>query len=424
MKLAIVVLGDIGRSPRMQYHAVSARQHNCDVDLIGYSGSKLIPKLENDPAVRVHNVPEYPIFIENFCPRLFNFVLKFLWQFFTLFWMLIFVSFDAVLVQNPPGLPALGVCWLVAKLKRCKFVCDWHNTTSSILALSLHSDHILVKISANYEEYFGRKANAGFCVTKAMKKMLKAKKIHVEVLYDRPFMNFRPISLIEQHELFEKLGQIYPVLKGSEKNSTIFTRKLKDGIILNENRPAILVSSTSWTPDEDFGILLDALLKYDQKLGKNLPKIIAFITGKGPLKKFYEEKISKLEIKNIQFVLPWLEANDYPKLLASADLGICLHMSSSGLDLPMKIVDMFGCQLPVLAKNFNCITELVKPEKTGFLFENSDELFEQISKCFMDFPTNKKILDEMRRNLASPNFKMTNWAENWDANAWPLIENL
>lgn len=34
----IVVLGDIGRSPRMQYHALSIAKHGVKVFLIGYQG--------------------------------------------------------------------------------------------------------------------------------------------------------------------------------------------------------------------------------------------------------------------------------------------------------------------------------------------------------------------------------------------------
>lgn len=35
----VLVLGDIGRSPRMQYHAISIASHGGQVTLIGYQGS-------------------------------------------------------------------------------------------------------------------------------------------------------------------------------------------------------------------------------------------------------------------------------------------------------------------------------------------------------------------------------------------------
>jgi beta-1,4-mannosyltransferase len=40
----VVVLGDIGRSPRMQYHALSIAKHGAKVFLIGYHGNYISPK--------------------------------------------------------------------------------------------------------------------------------------------------------------------------------------------------------------------------------------------------------------------------------------------------------------------------------------------------------------------------------------------
>lgn len=87
------------------------------------------------------------------------------------------------------------------------------------------------------------------------------------VLYDRPSPAFQPISVIKKHELFKKLAAEYSIFALNDKEndvaaveSTVFTQKLQNGdIVLRPNRPALLISSTSWTPDEDFGILLRAL---------------------------------------------------------------------------------------------------------------------------------------------------------------------
>jgi beta-1,4-mannosyltransferase len=66
----------------------------------------------------------------------------------------------------------------------------------------------------------------------------------------------------------------------------------------------------------------------------------------------------------------WLKAEEYPLLLGACDIGVCLHSSSSGLDLPMKVIDMFGCQLPVMALYYQSIHELVH-NYNGWIFKDS-----------------------------------------------------
>jgi beta-1,4-mannosyltransferase len=36
--IQILVVGDVGRSPRMQYHALSVAKHGRNVDIVGYKG--------------------------------------------------------------------------------------------------------------------------------------------------------------------------------------------------------------------------------------------------------------------------------------------------------------------------------------------------------------------------------------------------
>jgi len=89
-------------------------------------------------------------------------------------------------------------------------------------------------------------------------------------------------------------------------------------------------------------------------------------------------------------------------MVSSADLGVCLHFSSSGYDLPMKIVDMFSARLPCLAYNYLCIDELVQDGQNGRLFKNSEELSGQIFDTLKGFDSQTKtpILQKYRDNLS------------------------
>lgn len=148
---------------------------------------------------------------------------------------------------------------------------------------------------------------------------------------------------------------------------------------------------------------------------KNLPDLICVITGKGPLKQYYIDKIKSLNFQHVNIITPWLESKDYPVLLASADLGVCLHTSSSGLDLPMKVVDMFGCGLPVCAYDFECLKELVKDGCNGYIFKSSGDLYQHLLDWFSNFPNNEEQNEKVKKfKIELEAFQNLRWRENWN----------
>ena len=75
-------------------------------------------------------------------------------------------------------------------------------------------------------------------------------------------------------------------------------------------------------------------------------------------------------------------------MIAAADLGVCMHKSSSNLDLPMKVVDMFSSKLPCFAFDYPTIGELVISDPSanpnGALFKTAEDLHELFLTHFKD----------------------------------------
>jgi beta-1,4-mannosyltransferase len=55
----------------------------------------------------------------------------------------------------------------------------------------------------------------------------------------------------------------------------------------------------------------------------------------------------------------------------------------------MKIVDMFGCGLPVLATRFRAIDEQVSEGQNGRLFDTSTQLRQILVELATGFPNNQ-----------------------------------
>lgn len=367
----VVLLGDIGRSPRMQYHALSIASHGGKVDVIGYIGSDLHPDIPQNRLIQIVPLQAWPqaLQFDNRMLFLLTAPLKVLWQICSLYYALSYRTRASkwMLIQNPPSIPTLAVARLVSFLRNTRLVIDWHNFGYSILALRLGPTHPLVSLSEWYEGFFSRHGvHSHICVTNAMARVLKEKWgiTNALPLHDRPADIYQPLNQEQRIELLQALpataGNVADILAGNCR---------------------LLVSSTSWTPDEDFSILLHALVRYStaKDINGSLPNIIAIITGKGPQRDYYLNQVVKLtrekKLEHVAVLSAWLPAEDYASLLGSADLGLSLHTSSSGVDLPMKVVDMFGAGLPVAGwSDFEAWPELVQEGRNGTGFKSSEEL--------------------------------------------------
>jgi beta-1,4-mannosyltransferase len=279
----------------------------------------------------------------------------------------------AILAQNPPTFPTLLAGWIAARFCRARLVIDWHNYGYTMLALRLGADHAVTRLAARHESWMARRAGRNFCVSQAVQADLASRfGVRAEVLYDRPVA----------------------CLPSTPEGARL-----------------IAVCPAGWTADEDMPMLLDALELSTAR------EIEIHLTGDGPLRAHLEPRIAALRAAGWPIHSGYLSEKEYRRLLGRCHFGLSVHRSSSGLDLAMKVVDLFAAGVPVCALDYGgSLSEQVHDGETGFLFRTASELAALIERLQRE----PSVLAPMRERIRI--CWGSTWSDEWRRVAAPIFE--
>ena len=447
----IVVLGDFGRSPRMQYHALSLANDGRNVRVVAYKGSAPARELTDHARISFTAVTsgEHAA-LRRVLPHPVRLAVRALVQALHLFWILCArgARADDVLVQTPPCAPTFTIVGIACALRRMRLIIDWHNLAYTLFAMKYGGERgWMTRILERYERRSGTFwATEHLCVTRAMEDFLRLKWCirRVRVVRDRAPECFRVAAreaAARGRDAFWRDARVERAMEASRCSRgagdvvDAYYARRGDRADSREDNLRFVVTSTSWTPDEDFQLLLDAAVEYDARatrLGtksssrrtstsKPPPPLAIIVTGKGPQKRMFEDKINAMAstLTHVAFRTVWLEFAGYPHALANADVGVSLHASSSGLDLPMKVCDMFGASLPVLALEYDVIRdELVDDGVNGVLFRDAGALADALERCFAR-PGAEAFTSTLKRGAEASGART--WEDNWRTTAAPAF---
>ena len=411
MRAVVVALGDLGRSARMRYHAQALAAHGVHVDLVGFEGTPLARAITENPHITVHRLSasmlRHGAPSLSYAPVALVDAARISFRLWTTLRRL--PRPDLVLVQNPPAFPTLVVTRWALKRKGVRIVIDWHNIGYTLLELRLGRWHPAVRLARWLERHDARQADASLCVSRGLSEFLKDKfgLSNTHVLYDRPASIFAPVERVEREHyrqaLFTRLG-------------------IHAGVV------GFIVCPTSWTEDEDFDVVIDAVRRLEDRIrgwetanpSVRFPDLVILVTGDGARRTEFERRFAGLPARRVHLRTRWLEPEDYPRVVGSADLGLCLHRSSSGLDIPMKVADLFGAGVPVCALDYGAtLAERVRHGTNGLLFSTAEQLSSVLFDFFEGFPGDDQTFERLRTG-ARKSARMS-WDEGWTREAEPVL---
>jgi len=395
----------------MRYHAQALAAHGVHVDLVGFDGTPLARAITENPHITVHRLSasmlRHGAPSLSYAPVALVDAARISFRLWTTLRRL--PRPDLVLVQNPPAFPTLVVARWALKRKGVKVVIDWHNIGYTLLELRLGRWHPAVRLARWLERHDALQADASLCVSRGLSEFLKNKfgLSNTHVLYDRPASIFAPVERVEREHyrqaLFTRLG-------------------IHAGVV------GFIVCPTSWTEDEDFDVVIDAVRRLEDRIRgwetanpkARFPDLVILVTGDGARRTEFERRFAGLPARRVHLRTRWLEPEDYPRVVGSADLGLCLHRSSSGLDIPMKVADLFGAGVPVCALDYGAtLAERVRHGTNGLLFSTAEQLSSVLFDFFEGFPGDDQTFERLR--IGARKSARMSWDEGWTREAEPVL---
>jgi beta-1,4-mannosyltransferase len=395
----------------MQYHALALAVNEADVDLIGLEGAPLHSALTSEPRVRSHRLSD-----RLFTSRASRGRARFVWlstlrasrQAAGLLAILMRIPRpDVILVQNPPAVPALAAAWAAARMRGARLVIDWHNLSHTMLAVRLGDRHRAVRAIKHSERRWARRADGHLAVSDALAEWLRREwGVRAAVVRDRPTAAFAKPPLEAANDLWQRLAR---------------------DLGLGPRRIPIVVCPTSWTQDEDFDLLLEALERAERGLRAKLgpaangtANLAVLMTGRGEMRSTFEKRLARRDFQHIAVRTTWVEPGEYPTLVGMADAGLCLHQSSSGLDLPMKLADFRGAGVAVCAFDYGpVLTEVLTAGHEGVTFGEPGELATLLmALATADLAAVPKFASARAWLAANP---AERWEEHWRRVASPVL---
>jgi len=403
----VLALTDLGRGSRMQRHALAlaAAAPDAQVDIVGYHGGPLQGPVSAEPRVRCrrlraaaahdgagwnplawaraagHGVTLARTMLGGGRPQL-------------------------ILARNPPPAAARSVTAAIARVTGARLVFDWHDRWHH-----RGDDRAAAQRgrATRRERGWARQAHAHLASSRAMAAWLqRAYGVEAAVLYDRPPAWMVRADLAATAELWRRLAR---------------------DLSLGPRRVPIAVCPTGWGPHDDFDLLLDALERAERRLvagaasrgvPSTAPDLAVLITGRGPLREAVEARLARRAFSRVAVRTTWLEPLEYIALLGMADLGICLHQSASGLDLPGALAEFRGVGLPVYVCDYApVLNEVVETGRQGVTFRDAADLAAALVTLASGDLSAAPMLVAARAWLAAN--PADRWEPHWQDVAAPLL---